>query len=139
MIEYLITIIPVVAFLGVLVVLLSLPLMVKRILLALRQDEFECLMCGNCCRFRTIDMSSKDVERIEAAGKKDFYEKFEGAFRLKRKNGRCVFVEDDKCTIHEIKPKVCREFPFFKLYGCIPYIHDWSCCPGVEKMKNKKN
>ncbi|MFH1721624.1 MAG: YkgJ family cysteine cluster protein [Candidatus Altiarchaeota archaeon] len=111
--------------------------MVRRIALARRADEFECICCGNCCRFRTIDLTKEDIKRIESAGHKGFHEKFGKGERLKRNKGRCVFVVDDKCSIHEIKPEICKKFPFFKLYKHIPYIHDWNSCPGVEELKKK--
>jgi hypothetical protein len=30
----------------------------------------------------------------------------------KMKNGRCVFLEDNLCMIHAVRPSVCRSFPF---------------------------
>lgn len=128
----------VLVLIAVLIVLGSLPIMWRRISLAKRAGEFVCVCCGNCCRFRTVDVTCEDIERIEAAGHKDFYEEHAGGYRLKHEKGRCVFVKDDLCSIHDIKPELCRKFPFFTLYGFLPYIHDWSCCPGVENLKKKR-
>ena len=124
-------------FLAALIVVLSLPIIIRRIWLALHRDDFDCLMCGNCCRFRTIDLTKEDVELMEKHGHKDFYEPFEGHYRIKRVNGRCPFNFDDKCGVYDHRAAVCRNFPFFPLWGCIPFIHEWSCCPGIEEMKRK--
>ncbi len=122
--------------LAYIVILVSVPIIVRRIILASRKDKFKCIQCGNCCRFAIISLTDEDIDRIGSEGHKDFVEKTRlGEKKLKRVNGRCVFSVDDKCSIYEIRPKVCREFPFQKLVSFIPYIHEWSCCPGIEELK----
>ena len=46
-------------------------------------------------------------------------------------NGRCPFLKDNKCTIHDKRPLSCRAYPFFlnKYNGlCID-----KNCPGIGK------
>ena len=115
------------------VVAVRLPLMVDAYRMGRIKDRFSCLCCGNCCRFKVIHMDEGDVERIGKAGHKDFYRKVDGETILRRVNGKCVFQRDDKCSIHEIKPEVCRNFPFYKMYG-VWWCNRASMCPAVEKL-----
>ena len=116
------------------IVILSLPVLLKRVWFGLKKEKFSCRMCGNCCRFNIIAMTEEDVKRIKEAGFKDFVEN-SGEKKLRRVRGRCVFSRDDKCGIYEIRPSVCREFPFQKIFGVIPYMRDWSCCPAISEFK----
>ncbi len=122
-----------VLFLAV-VFFVALPDAVKSIRLYSRRDRFKCMMCGTCCRFKHIQLTSEDIIRLEAAGKKDFFKNQNGEKSLKRVRGRCVFVKDDKCTVHEIRPTVCRSFPFFKIYG-IGYAQKSSFCPALDELQ----
>lgn len=120
------------------VLILSIPAFVRRILLGLRKDKFSCLMCGNCCRFNVITLTAPDIRRIEAEGYTGFVEETgDGEKKLRMVRGRCMFVRDDKCSIYEHRPRVCREFPFRKTLGFIPNAREWSCCPGMKEFKKK--
>jgi len=121
-----------------LISILTIPHFLTKLRLGMNKDRFECLMCGNCCRFSIIDLNKEDIKRIEGEGFRDFYEKSRlGNYRLKRHNGKCVFQKDDKCPINEIKPDVCRKFPFYKIFGVIPQCRLWSSCPGASKLKKE--
>ena len=39
--------------------------------------------------------------------------------RIKKKDGKCFFLENGKCTIYEVRPKICRIYP----YWCIKLIN----------------
>ena len=105
------------------------------------RKTFKCTKCGECCKPIT-KVSEKDIARIEKAGYKredfldvDPFRKESGAKDvLKRKNGYCTFLKDNKdktfdCTIYEHRPDVCRDYPFFegveKLPSCIPSELVW--------------
>ena len=112
--------------------LITLPRIIRGFREGRKKDLFECSLCGNCCRFKFIDATEEDIGRLREAGYEDFVDD-SGKF-MKRVNGRCVFLEDDKCSVHEVRPKVCREFPFQKMYGM------WFCqkayfCPGMEEFR----
>ena len=53
---------------------------------------------------------------------------------MKRVNGKCVFLKDDKCSAYEHRPTVCREFPFFTEYG-IGYARNLRFCPALEELE----
>jgi Fe-S-cluster containining protein len=115
--------------------IVSAPLALKSNLLYRRRGRFKCTMCGNCCRLRIINLTKEDVKVLESAGKKGFAEP-EGEPRLKRVNGKCVFLKDDRCSIHGIRPQVCRDFPFFRTWG-IGYAREASFCPAMDNLQNE--
>ncbi|MDD5112063.1 MAG: YkgJ family cysteine cluster protein [Candidatus Altiarchaeota archaeon] len=103
--------------------------------LARKKNTFSCEQCGNCCRLRTIQLSKDDITRMEKGGLQNFYETAGGEARIKRIKGRCVFLDaGGSCSVYDIRPEVCRRFPFFTLFG-IPYCRHASFCPGVENLQ----
>lgn len=102
--------------------------------MAKNKNLFECIQCGTCCRIRTISITGDDIKRIEVRGYTDFWEKRGKEKVMKRARGRCVFLKNESCSIHEFKPKICGKFPFFKIYGKIPYCRLWYSCPGIEQL-----
>ncbi len=113
--------------------IITLPDAVKAIRVYRRRHLFHCRMCGNCCRFKIVPLTESDIERLEAAGHRDFYLE-RGELRMKRANGKCVFLADDRCTVHKVRPNVCRDFPFFKKFG-IGYAQKASFCPAMEELE----
>lgn len=121
--------------LGLTVALFQLPQLIREFFAGRRKQEFECSCCGNCCRFKKIDVSASDRKRLEDAGHNNFLDT-SGKF-MKIVNGRCFFLRDDKCTAHEHRPDVCRKFPFYRLYGL------WMgqrvfFCPAMDRLFEKK-
>ena len=91
---------------------------------------FECSKCGNCCKTLVITVSYSDIKRwqkerrvdiirevvfVKNAPKGDgFY--FETTIVLDKdhKKRPCIFLtEDNLCSIHETKPRICRDAPHF--------------------------
>jgi Fe-S-cluster containining protein len=116
------------------VVAMLLPYKVREYRLGKLRDKFECVCCGNCCRFRVTPLKRKDVERLEKAGYTGFHRHVKGELSMRRVNGRCIFLRDDKCTVYEHRPQVCRDFPFYRLFG-VWFCTDTAVCPGVERLK----
>jgi Fe-S-cluster containining protein len=86
--------------------------------------RFECLKCGKCCTL-TVEPDEDDIKKIELLGHKRMNFLRNGA--LRKKDGVCMFLEKKdgtyQCSIHEMKPKVCRQYPFTvmsrdKLFSC---------------------
>ncbi len=46
---------------------------------------------------------------------------------LRRTNGRCMFLEEDRCGIYAVRPWICRTYPFL-LSG---RVVEHSACPGI--------
>lgn len=103
---------------------------------------FTCRMCGDCCRgYGGTVISEKDAARIadflriDLAG---FHAKFCGFSGSKRiliqqSDGNCIFF-DQMCTIHPVKPRMCRLWPF--LPAVLTDVRNWrvmaAVCPGMR-------
>ena len=81
-------------------------------------EKIDCLQCANCCKTTGPLFTLKDVERIAKHLKMkvaDFEDKF---LRTDEDQDQvlqdlpCWFLnEDNSCSIYDIRPKACREFP----------------------------
>ena len=76
-------------------------------------------------------MTSEDIQKLRVAGYSGFLS--DDGLNLKRVNGRCVFLEGDRCRVHELRPKVCRDFPFFHVLG-LGVAQSASFCPALEEL-----
>lgn len=80
--------------------------------------KIDCLSCANCCKTTGPLYVEKDIERIAKHLKMkqvDFEKQF---LRVDEDNDKvlqnlpCYFLNDDNtCSIYEVRPKACREFP----------------------------
>tara|TARA_R110002073_G_scaffold95059_2_gene220916 strand:+ start:8820 stop:9311 length:492 start_codon:yes stop_codon:yes gene_type:complete len=97
------------------------PKQLDYIMQELHEAEFkktDCLKCANCCKTTGPLFTSKDIERISKYLKlkpKQFTEQF---LLLDEDNDYvlqavpCTFLgADNYCSIYEVRPKACREFP----------------------------
>ena len=87
----------------------------------LHESEFkrtDCLTCANCCKTTGPLFTNADIERISKHFKlkpQQFIEKYlrvdeENDFVLQKVP--CTFLgEDNYCSIYNVRPKACREFP----------------------------
>jgi Fe-S-cluster containining protein len=53
----------------------------------------------------------------------------------KTEEGKCLFLKDNRCTIYEIRPLICRFYPFeLKNLGNNRYSFSYTNqCPGIGK------
>jgi Fe-S-cluster containining protein len=107
------------------------------------QDIFNCKQCGDCCKgFGGTYVSLEDVQAIAAfihidpeiflksycqlSGKKPVLAQAE--------NGYCVFWKDRICTIHPVKPRMCKAWPFIP--NVVKDPQNWhimaGVCPGIR-------
>ena len=78
----------------------------------------DCLKCANCCKTTGPLFTDKDVSRITKHLRikpSEFTEKY---LRIDEDRGYvlqsvpCIFLgEDNYCSIYDVCPKACREFP----------------------------
>lgn len=81
-------------------------------------EKIDCLSCANCCKTTGPLFVEKDIERISKHLRMkavDFETKF---LRVDEDNDKvlqsvpCFFLnQDNTCSIYEVRPKACREFP----------------------------
>ena len=81
-------------------------------------SKIDCLQCANCCKTTGPLFTEKDIERIAKHLRMksvDFEQKF---LKTDEENDKvlqdlpCWFLNSDNtCSIYEVRPKACREFP----------------------------
>lgn len=104
---------------------------------------FECKMCGQCCKgFGGTYVTPENIEAICKYIQEDpetFIEKFcdpSGSRHVltRGEDGCCIFFDPKKqCTIHPVKPYMCRAWPF--LEAVVKHPENWEMmagsCPGI--------
>ena len=103
---------------------------------------FDCRQCGDCCRgYGGTYVSEEDIRRIAAYIGEDparFIERYcqmsgRRPVLAQAANGYCVFW-DKLCTIHPVKPRMCRRWPFID--AVLVDIQNWksmgASCPGIR-------
>jgi Fe-S-cluster containining protein len=77
---------------------------------------FHCRKCGVCCRDQPPDINSKEQQRIEAAGYKNFMQNPSDVNNRnirRNRDGSCFFfTKENTCRINSIKPSICILEPF---------------------------
>ena len=105
---------------------------------------FTCRQCGDCCKgYGGTYVSRADVEAIAAYVGMD-PARFEETsctpsgnrlLLVQQASGFCIFWKDKICTIHPVKPRMCREWPYIR--SVIVEPDNWekmaSMCPGIRK------
>lgn len=104
---------------------------------------FECTQCGECCRgYGGTYVSPTDIAALAdylGLAQDDVRSRyciFSGSKMLlaQRPDGFCVFW-DRNCTIHPVKPLMCRRWPFIP--SLLMDVANWrimaDSCPGIKK------
>lgn len=102
---------------------------------------FNCTRCGDCCKgYGGTYLTDADIEAIAGyLGERP--ERFTAHYTCRSGSGRliiqgkddyCIFW-DKECTIHPVKPKMCRQWPFIR--SILVDVANWramaSTCPGM--------
>ncbi len=103
---------------------------------------FECKRCGDCCKgYGGTYVTKKEIESIASYIHTDpetFVETYcqqSGSTPViaQGKNSYCIFW-DGRCTIHPVKPRMCRTWPFIESVRVD--INNWHImarvCPGIR-------
>ncbi len=113
-------------------------------------EKTDCMSCANCCKTTGPLFMKQDIERISKfIGTKPA--QFEKQYlRIDEDNDwvlkqvPCAFLGvDDECTIYDVRPKACQEFPHTdrkKIYQIANLtLANTAICPAafdiVERMK----
>lgn len=110
-----------------------------------RHLRFRCLRCALCCgdtevRERRILLLEAEARRISEATSMEigeFAERVEGSepflYRMRKREGRCLFLRGNLCSIYEIRPIICRFYPFqLENLGGDRYRFSYTEeCPGI--------
>lgn len=103
---------------------------------------FRCQKCGRCCKgYGGTYLRDDDIERIAGyidADPKRFVDRYcnisgKRPLLAQRKDGYCIFW-DQLCTIHPVKPLMCRKWPY--LGSILVDPANWlimaDSCPGIQ-------
>lgn len=97
-----------------------------------RSLRFSCTGCGNCCRDYRVALTAADVgrlglqslthavewlraEQVDMVGEPGSFVVLPEGRRLlalKHVNGGCIFLNENRCTVYDKRPRSCRLFPF---------------------------
>ncbi len=108
------------------------------------QALFECTKCGDCCKgYGGTYLTESDIIKIAAFVDVDIVE-FKRRYCVlsgnrpvlaQRANGYCIFF-DQHCSIHAVKPRMCRQWPFIQ--SLMVDIANWRIMAGVCPGMNNK-
>ncbi|PIB28147.1 YkgJ family cysteine cluster protein [Maribacter sp. 4G9] len=121
----------------------------------LHEAEFErtdCLTCANCCKTTGSLFTNADIERIAKHFRMKPQQFIDAYLQMDEENDYvlqqvpCTFLgADNYCSIYEVRPKACREFPHTdrKKFHQISHLtlKNVAICPAayniVEEMKKR--
>jgi Fe-S-cluster containining protein len=122
----------------------------------LHQSVFQivdCTQCANCCKTKRPKFDESDVERIAAflgMDESEFIDKYlepnpdDPPYRTRQMP--CPLLgEDNRCTVYDVRPAVCREYPYTDKEGLVfrtmSVANNALVCPAVfrivEQMKQR--
>ncbi len=117
---------------------------------------FECNCCGLCCgdtdhKARHILLLESEAEEISAQTGlpiEDFAVESNGTqpyiYEMKKVEGECFFLKNNKCTNYEQRPLICRFYPFELKFDADKDTHVFNYtleCPmiGQGKMLSERD
>lgn len=103
-------------------------------------NGFQCLKCGDCCRWGGfVYITSDDVSRMRehfSLSEYEFINRYAEIVHRPRLNlktkesGSCIFQEGNDCEVHSSKPTQCIDFPAIWRIKDIEGL-----CSGQRKMR----
>ena len=106
------------------------------------ETVFKCRQCGECCKgYGGTYLTDSDIEVISRyidVNPRSFVDRFcnfsgSRPMLAQRQDGYCIFW-DRLCTIHSVKPRMCRKWPF--LESILVDLDNWlimaDSCPGIR-------
>ena len=86
--------------------------------IAMNQSDVLCVKCGECCRRVDPIMVERDDVMLIASSLRCNYQSVVEKYTKPLDDDRlslrtpCPFLQDNRCSIHPARPKVCRFWPF---------------------------
>lgn len=102
--------------------------------------EFPSLPCfpcphGSACCAYGVTVTAEEAAALQARhGEDTVYRTRWGEWRTRVRKGRCIFLVDNACSVHDDPhfPAVCRGFPWIDAETGGPYEFDRTICPEFE-------
>ena len=117
-----------------------------------KADCFGCVGCHKCCTGmgESIVLDPFDVFNLTAGTGKSFEQLLEAELEMNivdgltlpninMKNGKCSFLREGRCCVHDFRPGICRMFPLGRYYNeeGFKYFLQVHECPVNNKGKIK--
>ena len=103
---------------------------------------FVCRQCGECCHGdKGILVTPEEADNLAAflgLALEDVHQRYlipsSLGPQVATRNGACIFLADNRCQVHPVKPRICREWPF--LPALLRHADEFEAakeaCPGFE-------
>ena len=82
------------------------------------EESIDCRTCANCCKVATVRLAERDVVKLAkylrttpASFVRDFAEITDEGMILRRNSSGCVFLSGNDCTVYDVRPGNCADFP----------------------------
>ena len=105
-------------------------------------DIFSCKRCGDCCKgYGGTFVTHREIKAIAGYINSDVDRFIDEKCQMsggrpvlaQGDNGYCVFW-DEACTIHPVKPRMCKAWPFIE--SVLADVGNWqimaASCPGIR-------
>jgi Fe-S-cluster containining protein len=111
--------------------------------------EVDCLSCANCCKTMSPTFTKTDIKRIskhfdqtpEVFTKQWLRKDKEGDILNKTEPCQFLNLQDNKCSIYEIRPVDCSGFPHLHKKKMPEYMHvhkqNIEFCPATYRLVEK--
>lgn len=113
----------------------------------------DCTRCANCCKTLNVRFDDADIERIAGHLNMSTDEFIATYLEVDQERNvyttrqtPCPFLgQDDRCTIYEVRPTVCQEYPYTNKEGLVfrtmGVANNTLVCPAVywivEQMRRR--
>lgn len=89
-----------------------------------RNINWVCLSCAMCCKDREggerrimmLESEADEISSLTSLETDRFSIRSEGSEPyvrvIRKKDGKCFFLENNRCTIYPVRPLTCRFYPF---------------------------
>ena len=111
-------------------------------------EKIDCLDCANCCKTTGPLFTDKDINRIAAHLKLKSIDFIDQYLHVDEDDDHvlqqvpCSFLEEDNyCSIYDVRPKACREYPHTDRKKQAQLFHltlrNTEICPAVYQLFEK--
>lgn len=106
--------------------------------------RFSCTECGECCRRPgVVVLASDEMEAIAAHLGVSVQTLIEecaieprgDVWWIRLRNNPCPLLVEDRCSVHAVKPRQCRAYPFWpEIVGSFEsWKEEAAICPGIGR------
>ncbi len=81
------------------------------------QQSYDCVKCAACCHDNKVVLEAADIQRFKDGGRADLLRRTSSKDGkrllplLRSKKKPCIHLDDSMCSIYEVRPTMCRDFP----------------------------